>query len=770
MSAVAEHPPASAASSAHRLRRSLPSRADVLGATAAAVGALLVATWVLQLWHASLRVPVWIGGDATSTLSAIKNLLHGDWYYTTKLLGAPFGQKLYDFPATGDSWHLLELKAFGIFTSDPALAMNTFFIATFPLAALGAYISMRLLGVQIAIASALAVVYSILPYHFERNEVHLFLSAYFAVPLACLVLIRQMDTRTMARVPRRGISLRQTLFSKGTIGAALVCILLAGTGLYYAFFFVLLVAIVGLVTSVRARGFRPLASAAMLAAIVASVLVLSNLPSLIYTARQGENPQGVTRLPYENEIYGLKIANLVLPVPGHRIQALADLKEESLGGPIQSEPSGALGLIGAVGFLGLLAAGLSRLTSGRDRGVQPDAADRSTIEQISALTVACISFAAIGGLSLVMGAFGFTEIRAWNRVSVYIAFLALAAVGIWLTRQLRRRARGKWLWRTSIAAAIALVLFAGYDQTTPAFTPDYAANAVAYGADRAFVRQIERALGRSASIYQLPYVTYPEANPVVGVYQWDSVRGYLHSNTLRWSLGGVAGREIEWQPALSTQPTSVAITGMAAAGFDGLSLDRAGYSDGAAQIESEIVPILGVPVVESQDGRLAVFDLRPVRRRLAHALSPARLSRARSAVLHPASAHFASGFSGEERDASSTWEWATSSAKLVITNPTGKIQRVHITFGVDSLDPQSQVTVSGLGDGDVTLPTRGPGARFDRQVALRPGRTRVRFRSDAAPRPATGTDTPDLSFRITDFHMSSWVLDEAAPTVLTPVA
>ncbi|MCJ7672086.1 MAG: hypothetical protein MUP67_08555, partial [Acidimicrobiia bacterium] len=300
MSAAAAHPPASAESNRQLLRRALPRRADALGAAVAAVGALLVAAWVLQLWNAAPRVPFWVGGDATSTLAAIKNLLHGDWYYTTKLLGAPFGQKLYDFPATGDGWNLLELKAFGIFTGDPALAMNAFFIVTFPLAALGAYIGLRLLGVQIAIASALAVVYSVLPYHFERNEVHLFLTAYFAVPLACLVLIRQMDTRTMARVPRRGVPLRQTLFSKGTVGAILVCILLAGTGLYYAFFFMLLALMVGVLSAIRTRAFGPLVSAAMLTMIVGGLMVLTNAPSVLYTVQHGENPQGVARLRYEN--------------------------------------------------------------------------------------------------------------------------------------------------------------------------------------------------------------------------------------------------------------------------------------------------------------------------------------------------------------------------------------------------------------------------------------------------------------------------------------
>jgi hypothetical protein len=136
--------------------RWLPRRADVLGGVLAASGALLVAGWALQIWQASPHVPFQIGGDANLTLDALKNQLRGDWYYTTNLLGAPFGQKLFDYPAAGDAMNLLVVKALGLFTSDPALVMNVFFVLTFPLVALGAFVALRVLHVQVAVACGLA--------------------------------------------------------------------------------------------------------------------------------------------------------------------------------------------------------------------------------------------------------------------------------------------------------------------------------------------------------------------------------------------------------------------------------------------------------------------------------------------------------------------------------------------------------------------------------------------------------------------------------------
>ena len=70
---------------------------------------------------------------------------------------------------------------------------------------------------------------------------------------------------------------------------------------------------------------------------------------------------------------------------------------------------------------------------------------------------------------------------------------------------------------------------------------------------------------------------------------------------------------------------------MAAAGFDGLYVNRSGYAHQPRKPEQGLVPLLGEPVVESTDGTLSVmFDLRPVRRRLARELPASDLERLRA--------------------------------------------------------------------------------------------------------------------------------------------
>jgi phosphoglycerol transferase len=371
---------------------------------------------------------------------------------------------------------------------------------------------------------------------------------------------------------------------------------------------------------------------------------------------------------------------------------------------------------------------------------------------------------------------GFTAIRSWNRISVYLAFFALTAVGIWLTRALARRWSGRSLRGASIALAGVLILLAAYDQT-PAGPPSYAAVAARWGNDRGFVRETEREMGADASIFQLPYVPFPEGPyQVFNMVDYDHLSGYLHSDTLDWSYAGMKGRETEWQPALLAQPLTNAVTGMGAAGFDGLYVDRAGYPDSAGRLEDELRRLLGPPLFESADGRLVMYDLRPVRERLRTTFGPVRLASLRRSVLHPPLTVFGDGFSGSisgmvhERDAESSWNFAAQDAEMQLENPTKHDQTVRISFRVDaflvgSVGFNDSVTVRGLGP-TVRLPTNdiNDPSHFDRRVTLRPGTTRVRF-SSSNRSVAPG----DHHFRVVDFELVPPKLAAAARSV-TPAS
>jgi phosphoglycerol transferase len=94
---------------------------------------------------------------------------------------------------------------------------------------------------------------------------------------------------------------------------------------------------------------------------------------------------------------------------------------------------------------------------------------------------------------------------------------------------------------------------------------------------------------------------------------YDPLRGYLHSTNLRWSYGAIGGRHTDaWLRDLESRPIEDIAEGAAAAGFSGIYLDRAGYSDRAAELESRLRALLARQPIVSTDGRYAFYELSPI--------------------------------------------------------------------------------------------------------------------------------------------------------------
>ena len=89
---------------------------------------------------------------------------------------------------------------------------------------------------------------------------------------------------------------------------------------------------------------------------------------------------------------------------------------------------------------------------------------------------------------------------------------------------------------------------------------------------------------------------------------YDELRGYLHSDDLRWSYGAVKGRS-DPSAALAAEPVPALVRDVAAAGFAGIYVDRFGYADQAAKLESELAAATGATPIISENGRLSFFEL-----------------------------------------------------------------------------------------------------------------------------------------------------------------
>jgi hypothetical protein len=648
-----------------------------LALDAAVIGglALLILALVYHLWDAHFGIPFSYLGpnqsplvyapDAPFYLMMEKSAIDHGWFLSNPSLGYPFGQTLHDIPHGLDNLNLLVLQVLGWVFGNPFTAVNVFFLLTFVGIAVAAYLVLRRLGVSRLTGAAVALLYTFLPYHFARGTAHILLSAYWLVPVAGLLLVAVTSERPpFTRDTRDGDDAdgggtrtwKVSLRGKSSILYLLACAGLASTGSYYGAITLTLLVPVVIVDFLARRRTRVLASGAIAVATILVVMVLNLMPTFVYWAQHGRNPDVVKRGPSETEVNGLKISQLVLPTEGHRIHALAEIQAKSTRfSVLDAERGQQLGAIGAAGFVGLLGAVL--ISARRRRGDDGDdgaprppplpldhaggpeplappplAPAGDVIRVFGVATIVAIMVGATSGISLIIAGIGLSEIRSWNRVSIFIGFFALATVGFgidWLRRRLPDRA---WTAPVTVAVLALLVLVGVLDQVAPTVVPDYKAAQQRFDSDETFFTKVERDLPQGSAVFNLPYQFFPESGIVNNIGPYDQVRGYLHTNGLKWSWGGVIGTDSDWAAAAAQQPsTDELLDRISAVGFEAIVLDRRG--DVGGKREAGLTDALGPPTFESPDGTLAFWDTRAWARDARRRLGKAGFAAKRRAAL-----------------------------------------------------------------------------------------------------------------------------------------
>lgn len=571
-------------------------------------GAILICVfllvWILQLWRMDVRVPIRsLGDDTLFHTMLVKGLVDNGWPLRNPLLGAPGTSELYDFPeASNLDLGLMKLVALG--SKDYATILNIFYLATFPLTVVTSLYAFRQLRITYPSAIAGSLLYSFLAYHFLRGESHLFLAAYYVVPLVVVIATWLLHPDGDSAQGPFGWPAAKVVAAIG------ICLLVAASYVYHAVFGAFVIAIAGLL-AVRLQDRRlrraRMALAACLVGIIAFAYLLNLSPTLIYVAGHGRNRVMSVRDPAEAQFYGLKVATLVLPIAHHRLHLFASIRTRyDEGAPLTNENRMvSLGLVGAIGFLLLL----TNLTLGIPRG--PDSV---LLHNLASLNLGCVLLGTLGGLGT-LASHLFPLLRSYNRISIFIGFFSLAAVMMLLDclgASVRERSGRRWV----IYPILAVVLLVGvWDQTSPSYVPDYAALRAVDASDAAFVRRIEESSPLHAMIFQLPYMQFPEplGDFPLTLETYTHLRGYLHSRTLRWSYGAMKGRSVDaWQQAVAGKPMAGFVAAVRAAGFSGIYVDRNAYADGGRKVMAALSQTLHIAPLLSPNERLVYFPLSPV--------------------------------------------------------------------------------------------------------------------------------------------------------------
>ena len=571
------------------MRRVIQSEAALLFATAAM--ATLIFAWLMDLGHATWSVPLEYGlsGDHWITYFWSQSIFDFGSVYTNPQLNFPSGYAGYDFPVT-EVVQLFVLRCCAALSGSSGAGINLYTLVNYPSIAVAAAAVMRTMGMRRGTALIFALLYTFLPYHFLRQQAHVFIAVYFFVPPTILMLWwlarGQQLTGPGRRLNRRGWA---------AIGVAAIGGL---CGVYHVAFslgFMLLVCVLRLA---RRLAWKELLAPILLAALMGGFCAATLVPTLMYQYRQGPNPYVAQRSPEMADKYGLRLAELILPQITHRISWLAGL-HASYANVFGQWEEGRYSSLGAVGVVGLALMCWHCL-----RAILRQPHDRRlALAMIFVAAALCVASA--GTIGSLVALFVTPAIRSLNRVSLFIAFFCLVAAGLRLDRWLAVRSVREPMKIILILTGILLIGL--FDQTSPLWTPDHMQRLRDWNSDDAMIRQIERTVGPTAAIFNLPALSMPEGM-VDGFSVQQPVLGYLHSQTLHWSHGFITGRPgASTVGALFERPPNDLPRQLRERGFAGILIDLRGFD----HPQTTALLIAGAPLhFYSSDGHLLFIDVR----------------------------------------------------------------------------------------------------------------------------------------------------------------
>lgn len=658
---------------------------EIAAALAAVLVSMLAALW--KVGGPSTLGGLWGHWDFTTAYAGAHTLARQFWLTPNYDFGFPFVQDLAHYP-TPDYVHIVALKLLALITGDPLTAVNVFLIAGFGFVAVGAYALFRVLRFPMWVSFALAIAFSLLPWHFDRF-IHAFLSNYASVPLGLIIVVAVTSWNLGIAGPDRGRARDIVLVL--VLG---ICVGLSGA--YYAVFVsILAVVTIAFQVLVGRRG-RDLLPAIWLALVP---LITTQAAAYVYrllAVSPGPSTSAFGRSPEESQLFGGAIFTLVrttgiwsegLTVPG--LQYVSTLNS----GLEADAANSSVGLVAVV--LSFVVCAMILVRNGRYRG-------GAWVERFGYwpwMFLVGVFFFAAGGFGQAFSVFFLFQIRSWGRFAIVVLAVAFVILGILLTWWVGRSRRPRAVTGIVVAGVLA---FTALDIATMA-PPIDATVANREGDElRDLGRQIDAAVPDGCGIFELPAYSYPEGVPADGTPTYEPMLPSLFSEHARWSYGGIRGTQAgTWSVADVSHDIPTLVQQTAAAGFCGILVDTAAYGD-----DSPVPPFqaaLGDPVATSTSGRWQLFSLAEA--------APGQLTR--DYVLNPVRVSFGFGFTPAESERRLSATIDEDRAALFIENPRAEEMVGTVTFEADAMGCPAAPSVAAsttvgtsstdLGAGEVTV-------------------------------------------------------------------
>lgn len=556
---------------------------------------------LMDLSQLDINIPMsYFGGDDMGVLVNAKQFTEQGWNMTSDRLGTPFTVQYYDF--TSSMMHnvgLLIMKIFAVITGSAAAAMNLTYLSIYFMAGIISYFVMRNIKINCWINALASSVFAVSPYMLYRNIGHIVLTECYFVPLSILICLWIYE-RDDVLVPDRNFFKRKINYV-----VLFFTFLIANNGIaYYPFFtcFIFLVTAISklLKTGKIRQGLRGVIATVM----VCFFVVLSILPGKIYTLINGSNSAAIDRSGFEQaELYGLKIAQLFMPVNGHGLYDKYIDYYNDAAFLVNENSTAYLGIIGMIGFI-ILGLWLFARRDGKD-GILS-----KRLGYLSELNIAMVLLGTIGGIGAMFAFFVSPLLRGYNRISIFIEYVAILAVALCMDRLVevinaKKVLKGILIYIVYGVFGLACI-FSIWEGCPNLATPPYDTIREEYASDKDFVERIENQLDEGAMVYQLPYHEYPEFGPVNDMWDYHLYVGFVHSDTLRWSYGSIKGREEDkWNKNVSEMSYGDMVKYLKEQGFAGIYVDRRAYLDEEfSELKTGLEGAAGGSFISSDNGNL----------------------------------------------------------------------------------------------------------------------------------------------------------------------
>jgi hypothetical protein len=570
-------------------------RPDLIRAALLAIGAALFwcaifHRWTVETWQTPIEyLSDPSESDVPQILAWFKAAADGHFspfeFVNVPELGAPYIANWNDYPVTEKPLICLAGLLANLMGLFPAANFSVMLGQV--LAAVSFYAACRLMQASWIWSAAGGLIFAFSRYAFSHGLHHVSILYFWHLPL-CLVVCAWIF---------QGAGI---MFGERRFMFALVVAVVTGVqNVYYTNLFVQLVLFGALLQASR-QGWKASLPAISIVGATAAACLLMNANTILYAILHGANSGAVVRNYQFMEYYGLKLVDLVMPPPSHRLALFAAWETgyapQTILSKGENPTSAYLGIIGLSATAWLIIHSWRRVVTGTPLPLE------------AWMILWIIVYAGVGGINGILGTLGFQLFRTATRYSIVILCMAL----MFAVRRLSLvQFPAPALMYSSAALCTCLAL---WDQVPPLVSEaDLGATARAVASDRNFVETMEERLPANAMVFQFPVIDFPES-PTTCPGAYDHFRPYLFSHHLHISFGSDKGRARElWQYNMINVPLAKGLARLESFGFSALYVDLRIFPDKGKAFIAELRNEGRSDMFQSGDGTLLCVLLNPSR-------------------------------------------------------------------------------------------------------------------------------------------------------------